>query len=107
MISLVKGIDRYVLLALIVFEALACYNFYSREVAWYPPGNFDQSPYLLNAYRTKENILDHGLGQLAVALRSHYSNGLGLPILGGLFRLCLPGGRFPAADASGLSGGAQ
>jgi hypothetical protein len=96
MISLVKGIDRYVLLALIIFEALACYNFYSREVAWYPPGNFDQSLYLLDAYRTKESILDHGLGQLVVALRSHYSNGIGLPILGGLFGLCLPGGRFPA-----------
>lgn len=46
MISLVKGIDRQVLLALIVFEALACYNFYTREVAWYPPGNWDQSSYL-------------------------------------------------------------
>jgi hypothetical protein len=96
MASPFNKLDRFVLAFLIVLEAFACYNYFCREVAWYPPGNFDQSLYLLNAYRIKETILTNGLGQLVVALRSHYSNGVGLPILGALFGLCFPGGRLPA-----------
>ena len=38
---------------MIEFESLACYNFYTREIAWYPPSNFDQTSYLMEAYRTK------------------------------------------------------
>jgi hypothetical protein len=93
--SSVKSIDRYVLIALIVLEALACYNFYSREIAWYPPGNYDQTYYLAEAYRTKERILTNGIGQLVSVLRSHYNNGLALPILGALSGLLFTGGRFP------------
>jgi hypothetical protein len=95
MISLTKAIDRYVLLALIVFEALACYNFYTREVAWYPPGNWDQSAYLVEAYRTKERILTEGFGQLWSVIKTHHSTGLAQPILGALSGLCFAGGRFP------------
>jgi hypothetical protein len=93
--SLAKGIDRYVLVALIVFEAMAGYNFYLREIAWYPPGNYDQTYYLAEAYRTKERILTNGMGQLASVLKSHYNNGLALPILGALSGLFFTGGRFP------------
>lgn len=90
-----RKIDRWVLIALIAFEAFAGYNFFCREVAWYPPGNFDQALYLLEAYRTKENILTNGLGQLVVALHGRYSNGVALPVLGAMFGLCFPGGRLP------------
>jgi hypothetical protein len=95
MISLINGIDRYVLLALIVLEALACYNFFTREVAWYPPGNWDQSSYLVEAYRTKERILTEGFGQLWSAIKTQHSTGLAQPILGALSGLCFAGGRFP------------
>jgi hypothetical protein len=92
---LVKGVDRYVLVALFAFEALACYNFYAREIAWYPPGNYDQTWYLAEAYRTKEQILTNGYGQLASIIRIPSSTGMALPILGALSGLCFAGGRLP------------
>ena len=55
--------DRTVLLILIVLEALLFSSFYMREVAWYPPDNFDQASYLIETYRLQERILTHGLGQ--------------------------------------------
>ena len=39
--------DRTVLLGLILLEALLFSSFYMREVAWYPPDNFDQASYLI------------------------------------------------------------
>jgi hypothetical protein len=95
MISFFNGIDRYVLAALISFQALVCYNFYSREIAWYPPANYDQTHYLLAAYRTKERVLTHGLGQLARVIGSRSPTGLALPILGAVSGLCFAGARLP------------
>jgi hypothetical protein len=95
MTSFGRGIDRYVLAALIAIEALACYNFYCREIAWYPPGNWDQSVYLANAYHIKERILTNGFGQLASIVRSPNPTGIALPILGALSSLLFAGGRLP------------
>ena len=95
MSSLVHSIDRYVLTALIGFEALVCYNFYLREIAWYPPSNYDQAIYLAEAYRTKERILTNGFGQLARAIGSRNYTGVALPILGAVSGLCFAGGRLP------------
>lgn len=95
MILFVKGIDRYVLAALIALQLLACYNFYSREIAWYPPSNYDQSVYLMDAYRTKERILTSGFGQLARVVGSRSYTGPALPILGAVSGLCFAGGRLP------------
>ncbi|MBV9273907.1 MAG: hypothetical protein JO333_08430 [Verrucomicrobia bacterium] len=95
MISLVKGIDKYVLGALIAFQMALCYNFYRREIAWYPPGNDDQSGYLVDTYRTKEQILTNGFGQLGSVVRSSYNTGIALPILGAVSSLCFAGGRLP------------
>ena len=92
---LLKGIDRYVLIALIVLEALTCYSFYSREIAWYPPGNWDQCSYLAVAYRTKERVLTNGFGQLANIICSPYNTGMALPILGAVCSLCFAGSRLP------------
>ena len=50
--------DRTVLLGLIVLEALLFSSFYMREVAWYPPDNFDQASYLIETYRLQERILN-------------------------------------------------
>ena len=77
MISFVKVIDGYVLAALIAFELLVCYNFYCREIAWYPPANYDQTIYLMDAYRTKERILTGGFGQLARVIGSRSIHWLG------------------------------
>jgi hypothetical protein len=60
MISSAKAVDRYILAGLIAFEMTACYNFYFREIAWYPPSNYDQTIYQMEAYRTKERILTNG-----------------------------------------------
>jgi hypothetical protein len=95
MISSVRAIDRYALAILIAFELLACYNFYSREIAWYPPGNYDQAIYLTQAYGTKERVLNGGLGQLARAVGSRFDTGLAVPMLGAVSGLCFAGGRFP------------
>jgi hypothetical protein len=56
--------DRKILLMVIAFEALLYYSFYTREVAWYPPDNFDQAGYLMEAYQLQEQILTHGIGQV-------------------------------------------
>jgi hypothetical protein len=95
MIPFGRALDKYVLAALIVFEMAACYNFYSREIAWFPPGNWDQCLYLAEAYRVKERILTNGFGQLANIISSPYNNGMALPILGAVSSLCLAGGRLP------------
>jgi hypothetical protein len=95
MISSVKVVDRYILAGLIAFEMTACYNFYFREIAWYPPSNYDQAIYLAEAYRTKERILTNGFGQLARAIGSRSYTGVALPILGALSGLCFAGGRLP------------
>jgi hypothetical protein len=68
------------LVALIVFEALVCYNFDTREVAWYPPGNRDQSSYLVEAHRTKGQILTNGFVQLDSIIRISYNTGAALPM---------------------------
>ncbi|HXM02080.1 MAG TPA: hypothetical protein VN939_05725 [Chthoniobacterales bacterium] len=95
MISFIKATDRCVLGALIAIEMLAGYNFYCREVAWYPPGNWDQAPYLAASYRMKERILTNGVGQLANIIRSPYNTGLALPILGAVSGLFFAGSRLP------------
>jgi hypothetical protein len=94
MISFARSIDKYVLGALIAFEALVCYNFYSREIAWHPPGNFDQSYYLLVAYRTQEHVLAHGFGQLVRLVGGKFDTGLALEIEGALSGLVTGGGRW-------------
>jgi hypothetical protein len=83
------SIDRYVLVALIAIEALACYNFYCREIAWYPPGNWDQSACLAVAYRTKERILTNGFGQLANIVKSAYKTGVAQVRRFGLLSPCV------------------
>jgi hypothetical protein len=95
MSSFFNGIDRYVLAALIAFQALVCYNFYSREIAWYPPANYDQAWYLVDAYRTKERVLTDGFGQLVRVIGGRHYTGLALPILGAVSGLCFGGGRLP------------
>jgi hypothetical protein len=51
MISEKNRFDRTILWGLIVLEALLFSSFYLREVAWYPPDNFDQASYLIETYQ--------------------------------------------------------
>jgi hypothetical protein len=96
MISSKSDFDRKVLSIVLAFEALLFWSFYCREIAWYPPLNFDQLAYLEEAYRLQERILGHGLGDLLRAswYKGHY-NGLVLPIEGALSGLLLGGTRWP------------
>jgi len=96
MIANNDSFDRKILLAVIAFEALLYYNFYTREVAWYPPDNFDQAGYLTEAYQLQENFLAHGPDQLWKYLsnRSH-AGGVLFPIEGALSGIILGGARFP------------
>ncbi len=90
------GFDRVVLLILFILEALLFSSFYTREVAWYPPDNFDQASYLLETYRLQERILTHGLGQVWKALWSHgHAAGVLFPIEGALAGIVIGGTRLP------------
>jgi hypothetical protein len=91
-----KHFDRILFLLLIVWEALLCYHFYRREIAWYPPGNFDQSKYLAMAYQIGNEA--HQKGPLAIiikALGSHFYTGVALPIEGALSGFVIGGARLP------------
>jgi hypothetical protein len=88
--------DRTVLLGLIVLEALLFYSFYLREVAWYPPDNFDQASYLIETYNLQERIFTHGLGQIWKYFwsRGHAATAL-FPIEGALAGIVVGGTRLP------------
>jgi hypothetical protein len=88
--------DRTVLFVLIVLEALLFSSFYRREVAWYPPDNFDQASYLLETYRLQERIFAHGLGQIWKAFwSSGHAAGVLFPIEGALAGILFGGTRLP------------
>jgi hypothetical protein len=88
--------DRKILLMVIAFEALLYYSFYTREVAWYPPDNFDQAGYLMESYELQEHILTHDLGQVWKFFSSSGHNaGVLFPIEGALSGIILGGTRWP------------
>jgi hypothetical protein len=88
--------DRKILAVLFVLELLLFLAFYRREIAWYPPQNFDQAGLLCSAYSLEEGALAHGLGEVWSALwRPEHANGLLLPIEGALSGLLLGGTRLP------------
>jgi hypothetical protein len=81
---------------LIAFEALVFYAFYSREIAPYPPQNFDQALYLTQVYNLQEQVHTKGLGELWQALwKNDHATSLTLPIEGALFGLIIGGARLP------------
>jgi len=96
MLSSKSDFDRKILGIVLAFEALIFWSFYWREIAWYPPLNFDQLTYLEEAYRLRDRILEHGLGDLFRVswYKGHY-NGLVLPIEGAFSGLLLSGARWP------------
>ena len=88
--------DLKILALSIAFQVLLFYSFYSREVAWYPPLNFDQTAFLNDTYRLEEQALTGGPAKFwsAIWSRGHYS-GLALPIEGAIVGLMVPGTRLP------------
>jgi hypothetical protein len=91
-----KSFDRAVLFGLIVLEALLFSSFYLREVAWYPPDNFDQASYLIETYQLQERIFTHGLGQIWKYLWSReHAAGVLFPIEGALAGIIVGGSRLP------------
>jgi hypothetical protein len=91
-----KSFDRAVLLGLIVLQALLFSSFYLREVAWYPPDNFDQASYLIETYQLQERIFTHGLGQIWKYLWSRdHAAGVLFPIEGALAGIIIGGSRLP------------
>src|SRR5215469_10950674 len=96
MITNNDSFDRKILLVVIAFEALLYYCFYTREVAWYPPDNFDQAGYLTETYRLQEDILTHDLGQVWKSFSSSsHAAGVLFPIEGALSGIILGGTRLP------------
>jgi hypothetical protein len=96
MVSGKSDFDKKILGIVLAFEALLLWSFYCREIAWYPPLNFDQLAYLEEAYRLRERILEHGLGDpLRVSWYKGHVSGLLLPIEGALSGLLLGGARWP------------
>ena len=96
MVSSKSDFDKKILGIVLAFEALLLWSFYCREIAWYPPLNFDQLAYLEEAYRLRERILEHGLGDLLrVSWYKGHVSGLLLPIEGALSGLLLGGARWP------------
>jgi hypothetical protein len=89
-------LDRTILCVLIVVEALLFYTYYAREVAPYPPQNYDQAVYLDQVYALETRVHFHGIGELWGALwsNSHFSTLL-LPIEGAVFGLVFSGARLP------------
>jgi hypothetical protein len=96
MFSKDRQFDRRMLWVLIAFQALLFYNFYAREIAWYPPINFDQTAYLTQAYHLQEETRLHGLGAFWHELwRNGHGNTLAFPIEGALMGIFLGGTRLP------------
>jgi hypothetical protein len=91
-----KSFDRAVLFGLIVLQILLFSSFYLREVAWYPPDNFDQASYLIETYQLQERIFTHGLGQIWKYLWSRdHAAGVLFPIEGALAGIIIGGPRVP------------
>jgi hypothetical protein len=91
-----KSFDRAVLFGLIVLQTLLFSSFYMREVAWYPPDNFDQASYLIETYQLQERIFTHGLGQIGKYLWSReHAAGVLFPIEGALAGIIIGGTRLP------------
>src|ERR1700730_11309297 len=96
MLSTNGHFDRWILGVVLAFQALVCCSFYSREIAWYPPLNFDQTTFLAEAYHLEERILGHGWGEIWKVVRSKdHASGLLLPIEGALSGLVFGGPRWP------------
>ncbi len=88
--------DRTFLLVLIALEALLFFSFFTREIAWYPPDNFDQASYLIETYQLQERIFAHGLGQVWTYFWSHgHAAGVLFPIEGALAGIIIGGTRLP------------
>jgi hypothetical protein len=68
MFSESKPVDRIALFLPITIEAFLYYNFYHREIAWYPPQNSDRARFLSEAYQLQERILTNGPYELWGAL---------------------------------------
>ena len=96
MIATLKRLDKTILLLLIALQGLLSYNFYRREVVWYPPQNFDQTGYLTDSYRLEERILKRGFRDLWLAIwQKGHGTGLALPIEGAVSGLLFGGARLP------------
>jgi hypothetical protein len=96
MISTKSFLDRMVFLILITVESILFCNFFSREIAGYPPQNFDQTSFLTEAYQLEERVSSKGIGELWHALwRKDNPTGVLLPIEGAVSGLTFGGARLP------------
>jgi hypothetical protein len=86
--------DRIVICLVITIQVFLFWHFFHREIEPYPPQYFDQTAFLTQGYRLKENILSKGPGELGKAIISQeYFSGIALPIEGALLSLLLDHGR--------------
>jgi len=91
-------VDRKVVAALLIFQALFFYHYYCREIAWDVPENNDQTDFLMQSYGIQENVLNHGIGVLWRSLgdpRWRTGNGWLYPWEGAIPAILFGGGRMP------------
>jgi hypothetical protein len=89
-------LERGILWILIPFEAMLFCAFYTREIAPYPPVQYDQAVYLSQTYMLQEQVSKDGLGAFLREIGSSgHAGTLALPIEGALFGLIIGGARFP------------
>src|SRR4029077_7842275 len=94
--SKIRWRDRKLLWILIIAEAVLFWAFYAREIAPYPPQNYDQAVYLTQTYALQEQVSTKGLGEFWRELwRNDHASSLALPIEGAFFGLVLGGARLP------------
>lgn len=83
--------------ALVLFYSLLFFGYYEREIAAFPPENYDQAVYLFQAYQLEDSILKNGLIEIWRYLRdSAEPQGLLFPVEGSVLSLLFGGGRFGA-----------
>src|ERR1700691_5273088 len=91
-------IDRRIIAALLIFQAVIFYNYYCREVAWDVPENNDQTDFLSQSYGIQDAVLNHGIGGLWHGLgdpRWRTGNGWVYPWEGAIIAIVFGGGRLP------------
>lgn len=91
-------VDRRIVAALLIFQAVIFFNYYCREVAWDVPENNDQTDFLSQSYGIQEAVLNHGIGVLPRSLgdpRFRTGNGWLYPWEGAVVAIVFGGGRLP------------
>ena len=89
-------VDRKIIAALLIFQALFFYHYYCREIAWDVPENNDQTDFLSQSYGIQENAPTTASPCCAAwAIRAADGQRLADPWEGAIPAILFGGGRMP------------